>query len=207
MAAARGLRLGQQLFEHIGQDPARREVRGFDGRVDPEYEGHGLAPAVLALDVQDCPLARAQRRTQLQIESRRPVCFRYSLTTREPGASEVLTQGSTLSPRATAFFASKPAASMTAGLEVLVHEVMAAMTTPPLDTSQVNGLAGGALAWTSRLGVGRLFIISISVSVFVFCAPPLGAVWADWSPPPGQATAASPSRTFTRRAASTADLP
>ena len=61
----------------------------------------------------------------------RPVLFRYSLTTREPGASEVFTQGLTLSPRSTAFFASSPAASITVGFEVLVHEVMAAMTTSP----------------------------------------------------------------------------
>jgi len=60
-----------------------------------------------------------------------PVLVRYSLTTREPGASEVFTHGLTLSPRSTAFFASKPAASMTAGFDVLVHEVMAAMTTSP----------------------------------------------------------------------------
>src|SRR5690349_12917577 len=52
-----------------------------------------------------------------------PVFVRYSLTTREPGASEVFTHGPTPSPRSTAFLASKPAASMTDGFEVLVHEV------------------------------------------------------------------------------------
>ena len=61
----------------------------------------------------------------------RPVLFRYSLTTREPGASEVFTHGLTRSPRSTAFFASRPAASITAGFEVLVHDVMAAITTSP----------------------------------------------------------------------------
>ena len=38
----------------------------------------------------------------------------------------------TVSPRWTAFLARSPAASMTEGLEVLVQEVMAAMTTDPL---------------------------------------------------------------------------
>jgi hypothetical protein len=60
-----------------------------------------------------------------------PVLLKYSLTTRDPGASEVFTHGLTLSPRSTAFFASKPAASITIGLEVLVHDVMAAITTSP----------------------------------------------------------------------------
>ena len=38
----------------------------------------------------------------------------------------------TRSPRSTAFLASRPAASMTLGLEVLVQEVMAAITTEPV---------------------------------------------------------------------------
>ena len=53
------------------------------------------------------------------------------MTTREPGASEVLTHGLLLSPRATAFCASNPAAIMTDGLDVFVQLVMAAMTTSP----------------------------------------------------------------------------
>jgi hypothetical protein len=48
-----------------------------------------------------------------------------------PGASEVFTHGFVPSPRSTAFFARSPAASSTAGLLVLVQEVMAAMTTAP----------------------------------------------------------------------------
>ena len=40
------------------------------------------------------------------------------MTTREPGASEVFTQGLEESPRALALRASKPAATSTAGLEV-----------------------------------------------------------------------------------------
>ncbi len=49
----------------------------------------------------------------------------------EPGASEVFTQGRVVRPRSTAFLARSPAARSTAGLEVLVHEVMAAITTEP----------------------------------------------------------------------------
>src|SRR4029077_12048652 len=46
--------------------------------------------------------------------------------------SEVLTQAGTCSPRSTAFLASKPAAIITEGFEVLVQLVMAAITTLPL---------------------------------------------------------------------------
>ena len=53
------------------------------------------------------------------------------MTTREPGASEVLTHGLRVRPFSTAFLASSAAAIMTEGLEVLVQEVMAAMTTAP----------------------------------------------------------------------------
>src|SRR5437764_382417 len=45
-------------FEHVRQDSARREVRCFDRRIDPEYEGHRLAPAVSTFDVQLLGLAR-----------------------------------------------------------------------------------------------------------------------------------------------------
>ena len=58
--------------------------------------------------------------------------MRYSVTTREPGASEVLTCFFDASPRSTAFFASSPAASSTPGFEVFVHEVIAAISTSPL---------------------------------------------------------------------------
>src|SRR2546428_7613156 len=49
----------------------------------------------------------------------------------EPGASDVLTQAGTCSPRSTAFLASNPAAIITDGLEVFVQLVIAAMTTLP----------------------------------------------------------------------------
>ncbi len=57
------------------------------------------------------------------------------MTTFEPGASEVFTHGLACSPRSTAFLASSPAPSMTDGLEVLVHDVIAAITTCPWSSS------------------------------------------------------------------------
>ena len=57
------------------------------------------------------------------------------MTTRDPGASDVFTQGLERSPRATAFSASNPAASITCGFDVLVQLVIAAMTTCPSATS------------------------------------------------------------------------
>jgi hypothetical protein len=61
----------------------------------------------------------------------RPAAARYSVTTFEPGASELFTQGLVSSPFSTAFLARIPAASITEGFEVLVQLVMAAMTTEP----------------------------------------------------------------------------
>jgi hypothetical protein len=53
------------------------------------------------------------------------------VTAREPGPREVFTWEGVFRPLAAAFLASRPAAIMTPGLEVLVQEVMAAMTTSP----------------------------------------------------------------------------
>src|ERR671913_918631 len=58
------------------------------------------------------------------------------MTTLDPGASEVLTHGLEARPRSTALRASSPAASITDGLEVLVQEVMAAITTCPWSRSK-----------------------------------------------------------------------
>src|SRR5262245_30939328 len=60
-----------------------------------------------------------------------PAALKYSVTTCEPGARLVLTHGLTARPRATAFCASRPAASITDGFDVLVQMVIAAMTTSP----------------------------------------------------------------------------
>ena len=57
------------------------------------------------------------------------------MTTFEPGASEVFTHGLTVRPRSTALRASRPAPIITDGLEVLVHDVIAAITTWPWSSS------------------------------------------------------------------------
>src|SRR5580704_7625627 len=56
------------------------------------------------------------------------------MTTLDPGASVVLTQGLRDRPLSTAFLASRAAPTMTDGLDVFVHEVIAAMTTLPWST-------------------------------------------------------------------------
>src|SRR6185503_19842590 len=66
----------------------------------------------------------------------RPELVRYSATTWLPGASEVFTQGLALSPFAAALRASRPAPIKTFGLEVLVQEVIAAITTSPWPRSK-----------------------------------------------------------------------
>src|SRR5579875_3771214 len=53
------------------------------------------------------------------------------MTTLEPGASVVFTQGLRARPASTAFLASSAAPTMTDGLDVLVQDVIAAMTTAP----------------------------------------------------------------------------
>src|SRR3982751_3217174 len=80
---------------------------------------------------------------------------------REPGASEVLMCGSTVSPASTAFFASRPAAIITLGFEVFVHDVIAAISTSalPIVRSPRSGCSGGA-SWTAAASVGLLAFIS-----------------------------------------------
>ena len=51
------------------------------------------------------------------------------MTTLDPGASVVFTHGLLVSPRSTAFLASSAAPIITCGFEVLVQEVIAAITT------------------------------------------------------------------------------
>src|ERR1035441_4835425 len=109
-----------------------------------------------------------------------PVWFRYSVTTREPGASDALTSGLTCNPRSTAFFASNPAASITDGLLVLVQLVIAAINTLPCRMFPPCPSAGT----TPRLGVGRLFVISNSVCGFVLCALDSFRITGSWLPPP-----------------------
>src|SRR6476660_783312 len=58
----------------------------------------------------------------------RPALFKYSVTTFDPGARLVFTQGLLVRPSSTARLASRPAPIITLGLEVLVQLVIAAMT-------------------------------------------------------------------------------
>ena len=57
------------------------------------------------------------------------------MTTLEPGASDVLTQGFRSRPFSTAFFANSAAPIMTDGLDVFVQDVIAAITTAPWSTT------------------------------------------------------------------------
>src|SRR5713101_1101354 len=70
---------------------------------------------------------------------------RYSPTTWEPGASEVLTHGFTVRPLATALRASRPAPTMTEGFDVLVQDVIAAITTSPWPRSCLRPSTGTRL--------------------------------------------------------------
>src|SRR5215218_7059023 len=80
----------------------------------------------------------------------RPALVRYSVTTREPGASDVLMCCDTVRPFSTAFFASSPAASSTPGFDVFVHDVIAAMRMSPLPMATGDGDTGA-----TSVGVGR----------------------------------------------------
>src|SRR5690554_4514286 len=113
----------------------------------------------------------------------RPLRVRYSLTTRDPGASEVFTHGWVVSPSSTAFLASNPAASITLGFEVLVQEVMAAITTSPCASAPID--FAGSASLSVRLGVGRLSIISITVRMSTSRGLPAGVASPDCLPPPG----------------------
>ena len=68
------------------------------------------------------------------------------MTTREPGASDVLTHGLRVRPLSAAFFARMPAPSITDGLLVLVHDVIAAITTEPC--CSVELLSSFTTAWS-----------------------------------------------------------
>src|SRR5664280_2737181 len=73
-----------------------------------------------------------------------PELERYSATTWLPGASDVLTQGFAVRPRAAALRAKSPAPISTLGLEVLVHDVIAA--------AKPSATAGSATRPSGRFG-------------------------------------------------------
>src|SRR5579884_1706992 len=83
------------------------------------------------------------------------------MTTLDPGASDVFTHGLRVRPRSTAFLASSPAPTITNGLEVLVHDVIAATTTAPwsISTSSPSsviraGLVGRRPPWSPGAPAG-----------------------------------------------------
>src|SRR3954447_17822147 len=95
------------------------------------------------------------------------------MTTLEPGASEVFTHGLRCRPRSTALRASSPAPTMTNGLDVLVHDVMAATTTAPWSTSTSSP------SRLTRAGLeGRLASVCTGTPAGAplasFCAPAAG---------------------------------
>src|SRR3954464_12346633 len=67
----------------------------------------------------------------------RPELRRYSVTTFDPGARLVFTQGFRVSPRSKAFFATSPAPIITLGFDVFVQLVIAAITTAPWSSAEV----------------------------------------------------------------------
>ena len=75
------------------------------------------------------------------------------------------------------------------------------------ETRKPTSFSTCRLAWPSRFGVGRLLIISVSVSGLVFVSWPPGSVSDDCSPPPGWGSSVVPSRTGTPRVISAAGLP
>src|SRR6202043_1557463 len=71
-----------------------------------------------------------------------PELARYSAHTWLPGAAEALPQGFAVRPLAAALRANSPAPISTLGLEVLVHEVIAAITTSPWPRSKLRFSTG-----------------------------------------------------------------
>src|SRR4051812_22395566 len=80
------------------------------------------------------------------------------MTTLEPGASDAFTHGRVVSPRATAFCASRPAATSTDGFDVFVQLVMAAITTEPWRSSEpIGSVAAGAEATSAAVAAPLAF--------------------------------------------------
>src|SRR6516165_6286124 len=88
----------------------------------------GSGPLLPMQVVQPYPTRLNPRASRYSV---RPARSRYSVTTLEPGAKDVLTHGLTVRSFKTALRASNPAPSITDGLEVFVQLVIAAITTWP----------------------------------------------------------------------------
>src|SRR5271169_6525401 len=90
--------------------------------------GSGSGPELPMQVVQPYP---TRLKPSCSSGSVRPARSRYSVTTFDPGASDVLTHGAERSPRETALRARIPAPIITEGLDVFVQLVIAAITTCP----------------------------------------------------------------------------
>src|SRR5262249_32819332 len=90
----------------------------------------------------------------------RPLLERYSATTWLPGASEVFTHGLAFRPFAAALRASRPAPIRTLGLEVLVQEVIAAITTSPWPRSKLR--TSTAERWEASVAFLYSFAIAVA---------------------------------------------
>ena len=86
-------------------------------------------------------------------------------------------------PRSTAFLASSAAPIMRRGFDVFVQDVIAAISTSPCPSSTLAGGSTSSGTSSTRVGVGRLFTISISVSGFVSFRPATNGS-GSWRPPP-----------------------
>src|SRR5258708_19837185 len=93
----------------------------------------GSGPELPMQVVQPNPI---RLKPTLSRSSCRPELARYSATTWLPGASDVLTQGFAVSPLAAALRASRPAPISALGLEELVQERIAPITTSPCPRSK-----------------------------------------------------------------------
>src|SRR5437870_7832726 len=99
----------------------------------------------------------------------RPLSFRYSVTTLDPGAKLVFTQGFLVRPFSAAFLANNPAPISTEGLEVLVQLVMAAITTEPCPSWNLSPfictatvLAASPLFISEGIASLNAFLLSVS---------------------------------------------
>ena len=102
------------------------------------------------------------------------------MTTREPGAREVFTQGRRVKPSRRALRASSPAPIMTSGLEVLVQLVMAAITTAPFFRSkEVSSIATFSAPSESPCPAK---VVARSASHWVFMAPRAIRSWGRRGP-------------------------
>src|ERR1700729_3683141 len=88
----------------------------------------GRGPLLPMHVVQPYPTRLKPRSSRYSV---RPARSRYSVTTFDPGASDVLTHGLTVRPFWTALRARRPAPSITDGFDVFVQLVIAAITTWP----------------------------------------------------------------------------